>query len=480
MEGTMTTSETPSYDVLRQRAADFDQQHLFHYWDALDADQRALLLGDVARIDFATVRRLAEQGADPVAIPERERIAAPDVFPPEPDDARRSHYEQARERGRALIAQSKVAAMVVAGGQGTRLGFDQPKGMFPVGPVSNKTLFQLFAEHLRATQARYDCALPWYVMTSEATDAATRAYFAKENHFGLDPGEVTFFQQGVMPAVDADGRILLADRYRVALSPNGHGGSLAALADRGVLDDLARRGVTVLSYFQVDNPLVAPVDPLFIGLHDLEQSQMSSIAVPKADDLEKVGNFVTVDGKLQVIEYSDLPDELARAKNPDGSRMLNSGSVAIHLLCPDFVRTLTGGGGVEMPWHVARKKVPHLDLSSGQPVEPDQPNARKFEMFIFDAIPLAKNAIVLEQPRSACFSPVKNAEGVDSPATARRDMIRRALAWLAACGVAVPPERDGAPAATVEISPLRALDVEQLRGGLECAAIEPGATVYLE
>lgn len=468
--------------ALRARAARFGQEHLFQFWETLDADARQALLADVARVDFAAIQRLTGSTDPGTALPlDRSAITAPDVFPTDPDASLRPHYRQAVERGRALLAASKVAAMVVAGGQGTRLGYDAPKGTFPIGPVSGKTLFQLFAENIRATQQRYHCRLPWYVMTSAATDADTRAFFAAHDYFGLDRDEVTFFQQGVMPAVDADGRILLAEKHRLALSPNGHGGSLTALAECGVLDDLERRGVEVISYFQVDNPLVSPADPLFIGLHALENSQMSSIAVPKADDLEKVGNFAKVGGRLQVIEYSDLPEELARAKNPDGTRMLDSGSVAIHLVCPRFVRALTSGGELRLPWHIAHKKVPHIDLAGGRLVEPEKPNARKFEMFVFDAIPLARRAIVLQQHRRDCFSPVKNAEGVDSPATAQRDMVRRALAWLAACGIAVPAERGGQPAATVEISPLRALDPEQLAANPPAlTAVRPGDRLYIE
>lgn len=467
--------------AMRARAAEYGQEHLFTFWDGLDARGREALLADIARIDFTLVKRLAGQKVTEAAQLDNARIEAPDVLPPEPTGELVERYARARKHGCELLSASKVAVMVVAGGQGTRLGYDAPKGTFPIGPISHKTLFQLFAENILATQRRYGCRLPWYVMTSEATDADTRRYFAENGHFGLAPDEVTFFQQGVMPAVDDAGRILLAEPHRVALSPNGHGGSLTALAERGVLDDLDRRGVEVLSYFQVDNPLISPADPLFIGLHALENSQLSSIAVAKADDLEKVGNFAKVDGRLQVIEYSDLPESLARAKNPDGSRMLNAGSVAIHMIAPRFVRSLTCGGELELPWHIAHKKVAHVDLASGQRVEPAKPNARKFEMFIFDAIPLAERTLVLERRRLDCFSPVKNAEGVDSPATARRDLVRRALRWLGECGVRVPPERDGAPTATVEISPLRALDAEQLCANRPAVAeIKPGDRVHIE
>ncbi len=472
----------PSYDQLRHQAAEHGQQHLFRYWEQLDEPERQQLLADVAEIDFPCVARLVgERGREAKLDIAAEKIKPAPVYPAIPAGEMDVQYRQARERGEELLSASKVAAMLVAGGQGTRLGYDAPKGVFPISPVRNKTLFELFAESIRSIRKRYACRLPWYIMTSEATDADTRAYFEDNNYLGLEPDEVRFFRQGVMPAVDDAGKILLADTYRVALSPNGHGGSLMALRRSGVLEEMNGRGIEAISYFQVDNPLVKPADALFIGLHHSTGAQISSIAVPKADDLERVGNFVEIDGKVQVIEYSDLPESLARAKNPDGSRVLNAGSVAIHVLSPAFVDMLTGAGRVSLPWHRARKKVSHLDVQTGQKVEPEEPNATKFEMFIFDAIPLAERTIVLEQPRSEWFSPVKNAEGVDSPATARRDMIRRAAAWLEQCGVAVPRDGSGEPAAVIEISPLLAVDANQLCKSLrERPKISAGDRLYLE
>ncbi len=471
-----------SYEELRKLASDFNQEHVFQYWDGLNPNEKEQLLNDVSKINFARVNDLIS-GKGNISSPEIDltKIEAPPVYLPQPTAKQVNLYKEAIARGRQLLSENKVATMVVAGGQGTRLGFDAPKGTLPTSPIKNKTLFMLFAENIRAICNRYACRLPWYIMTSDATDEPTREYFEANDYLGLNPDDVHFFKQGVMPAVDDTGRILLSEKHRIALSPNGHGGSLTALKECDILDDLSKRGIEVLSYFQVDNPLVSPADPLFIGLHSLSESQMSSIAVPKADDLERVGNFVQIDGKIQIIEYSDLPDELAHAKNPDGSRMLNSGSIAIHLICPKFVGELTGDGKLELPWHIARKKVPYVDPQTGKSVDPEQPNARKFEMFIFDAIPLATKSIILEQPRLHCFSPVKNAEGIDSLETAQRDMILRSMEWLEKCGVKCPKTKDGLPAAKVEISPLKAIDAEQLKESLQTPpVIKPGDSVYID
>jgi UDP-N-acetylglucosamine/UDP-N-acetylgalactosamine diphosphorylase len=243
---------------------------------------------------------------------------------------------------------------------------------------------------------------------------------------------------------------------------------------------MQKRGIEHLSYFQVDNPLVHVIDPRFLGLHDITESEMSSKTIPKANALEKVGNFVIGDGVLQVIEYSDLPESLAVQTNSDGSLRFNAGSIAIHALRTSFVDRLNHSGRLSLPWHRAEKKVPYVD-DRGNVVNPDKPNAVKLEQFVFDAIPLAKNAIVYTTERAEEFSPVKNAEGVDSPATSRRDQIRRAARWLQEAGVSVPM-KDGEPDATLEISPLVATSAQQLRTRkpADLTQVKPGQSFVVE
>src|SRR5205085_8411930 len=224
-------------------------------------------------------------------------------------------------------------------------------------------------------------------------------------------------------------------------------------------------------------PLVHCIDPLFLGLHDRTGSEMSSKTVPKTGPLEKVGNFVIADGVLQVIEYSDLPEELARQTNPDGTLRFNAGSIAIHALRASFVERLNEGGQLKLPWHRAEKKVGYVD-DAGNAVKPEKPNAVKLEQFVFDAIPLAKNAIVMETDRAEEFSPVKNAEGVDSPATCRRDQIRRAARWLREVAVEVPTKA-GEPDATIEIDPLYATSDEQLKSRGLKLKVKNAAVIYV-
>ena len=466
----------------RKRLHNFGQEHLLQFWPELNEQQRAELIADLERMPLAEVTGLIETHVrHKPPMPLAVSIEPAPFFPAKPDMDRVGQYADAVKRGMSLIRQNKVAALTVAGGQGTRLGFDGPKGAYPISPVRNKPLFQLFAESLLAARRRYGAQTRWYIMTSPLNDAATKEFFAKHAHFGLPADDVVFFAQGQIPALSPDGKILLEEKHRVALSPDGHGGVLLALARSGALKDMATRGIEFLSYFQVDNPLVTVRDPLFLGLHEMTGSELSSKTIPKVDDFERVGNFVLADGKLLVIEYSDLPRELAMERGPGGVRLFDAGSIAIHVLSRGFIERLTKDPDhFALPWHRAEKKVSYVN-ERGERINPATPNAVKLETFIFDAIPLAEKPMVLQTVRAEEFSPVKNATGVDSAETSRRDMVRRAAAWLTSCGFDVPRRSDGQPDAIIEISPLLALDADHLREVLTAPPkIIRGQAVYLE
>jgi len=434
------------------------------FWDELADDKRAELLEDIERIDFKSISKLIETyvvGCKSFTLP--EDIQPAPFYPARPGMDLVGKYAEAVERGISLIRQNKVAAFTVAGGQGTRLEFAGPKGAFPISPVNNKPLFQLFAEFIIGTNRRYGADLTWYIMTSPQNDRDTREFFENNNYFGLLPERVRFFQQGVMPAFFPDGRILLDQKHRVSFSPDGHGGSLLALQRSGALAEMADWGIEYISYFQVDNPLVKAVDPLFVGLHEMTGAQMSSKTVPKADDLEKVGNFCVAGGKTMVIEYSDLPEELARSRDAKGNRRFDAASIAIHILSRSFVEQLTADEtDFALGWHRAAKIVPYID-QKGCRIEPQIPNGVKLETFVFDAIALADNPLILQTVRADEFSPVKNKKGVDSVETARRDMNRRAAAWLEAAGFDVPKTAAGEPDGLFEISPALVPEAPYLR-----------------
>jgi UDP-N-acetylglucosamine/UDP-N-acetylgalactosamine diphosphorylase len=468
------------YKRVRAELERYGQAHLLRFWPQLNQHDRRLLLDDLAQLDLARCAPLIDtlvRNRPPHEVP-RSIEPAP-AYPATPAPGARDEYERAREAGRRAIAAGQVAAFTVAGGQGTRLGFDGPKGAFPISPVRNAPLVQLFAESLLGVERRYGCRPRWYVMTSPGNHADTLALFERHGYFGLRDDNVRFFPQRQMPAFHRDGRIAMTERHRVLLSPDGHGGSLWALAASGALADMQSRGIEHVSYFQVDNPLVHPFDPLFIGLHALTGSEMSSKAVSKVDDVERVGNFCLADGRLTVIEYSDMPESLARARNSDGSRRFDAGNIAVHVLARAFVERLAAGGGAgQLPWHRADKQADVID-EQGPVARPTAPNVPKpaatnvakpaatdvvkLETFVFDAIPQARNPLVLFTSREEEFSPVKNREGTDSPATARHDLVRRAARWLEACGRRVPRRPDGEPQQAIEISPAFALDLCDLR-----------------
>jgi len=475
----MTSHDTDKrMNAIQFRLAACGQGHLLTFWPRLSAEERAGLLDDLAQLNLEAIPHLAKLARGEAA----GGHALGELTPPKVVK-RESAAASARQMGESLLREGRIAALMVAGGQGTRLGFAGPKGAFPISPVKDKTLFQLFAEAIAGAGKRYGRPVPWYIMTSPSNDAETREFFEANNRFGLASDQIVFFQQGVMPAFDRDGRILLDQPHRVALSPDGHGGSLLAMARAGVLADMQRRGVNHISYFQVDNPLVHCIDPLFLGLHAEAEAEMSGKTLPKADDLERVGNFVMADGKLTVVEYSDFPESLARARNADGSRRFDAANIAVHALSRAFVERLTADASrFALPWHRAEKKVPFVELETGRRVEPATPNAVKLEAFVFDALPLASRTLLMETSRAEEFSPVKNAEGVDSVATARRDLSRRAARWLMQAGVSIPRDASGEPAGVYEISPLAATEAEHLKAaaGRVVGAAEKSAKVYIE
>jgi len=434
------------------------QGHVFAFIEGLGAEARARLLAQAAEVDLGEVARLCATLGAGGAGPALDLAGlAPAPFQPLPEEGGdAAAWSRARSAGEEALRAGRVAAFTVAGGQGTRLGFPGPKGTFPVTPVLHKPLFQVFAEKIRAAGLRFGRPLHWFIMTSHQNHGATEAFFEEHGWFGLDRRRVHFFRQGRMPAVDDRGRILLEAPDAIALSPDGHGGSLRALERSGSLDLMAAEGIDTLSYFQVDNPLVRCVDPAFLGWHLLSGSEMSSKMVPKLYPEEKLGHFCVRGGKLLVIEYSDLPIELQRETDAQGRLRFLAGSIAIHILDREFVRR-TAAGDARLPWHLARKKIPTLD-ASGRPVKPDKPNGVKFEMFVFDALPLARTPMVIETRRADDFSPVKNAEGVDSPRTCREDQLRQAARWLAAAGMPLTTDSTGLPGLVLEISPLFGCD----------------------
>lgn len=434
----------------------YKQQHLVQFWDELSDQERSQLRSQIDSIDFKALTELANKKGQQVDVVElAKRAVPPKAIRLNCDEAQ---MKAARSRGEQALRDGRIGMVLVAGGQGTRLGFDLPKGMFPIGPLSNRTLFQMHVDSLRGAMKKYQCEIPLFIMTSPATDQDTRDYFAQNDNLGLPAHLLLIFQQGVMPAVDAmSGKVLLESKSQIAVSPDGHGGIVEAMKKNGILDDCQGKGIEHLFYAQVDNPLVTACDPLLIGHHLESGSEMTTQVVKKRFAKEKVGNVVAVDGKTQIIEYSDLPDEAAERRNRDGSLSLWAGNIAVHVISCAFLKSCSEDS-TSLPFHIAHKTVPYVN-ESGDRVKPTQPNAFKFEKFVFDLLPKASVALVVEGDAAEVFAPVKNADGAatDTPAFCRTSISQRFKRWLAAANV----ESD--ESAIVEIHPLWAFDVEDVK-----------------
>jgi UDP-N-acetylglucosamine/UDP-N-acetylgalactosamine diphosphorylase len=462
--------------ILVDRLKKHGQSQLLRWWGQLNEEEQGLLASEIRSIDFERLDRLI---ADLVvtensAVPPVDRVQPIDVVRLPQTDGERVVRRRAGGMGADALAAGEVGVILVAGGSGTRLGYEGPKGTFPIGPVSSASLFQIHAEKVAALVARYGRPIPLYIMTSPENHEATIAFFESHGRFGLE--HVRFFTQGQMPAVDrATSKVLLASPGRVALAPDGHGGTLAALAAPGpggtpsCLDEMRDRGVRTLFYFQVDNPLVRIAEPSFIGLHRESDAEVSFKVVERTSPEEKLGVVVTVDGRPQVIEYSDLPAELAGRRLPEGPLELWAGSIAVHILERSFIERLVGDH--RLPFHRALKKVTFVD-DRGQTVKPAEPNAVKFEQFIFDVLPLAERWAMVETDRAGEFEPLKNAVGPDSPATVHQRMSDQFGNWLEQAGAVIPRRPDGSVPFGIEISPLFALDAAELK-----SRIEPGLVI---
>ncbi len=458
---------------IREKLQKYDQAHLLAHWHGLDEEERQLLLAEIAVLDLDVVQALFQERDKVYEVPSEERITPAPVLPES------AGTPATRSRGENMLASGKVAVLVVAGGQGSRLGFEHPKGMFPIGPVTQRTLFQIHVEKVRALQKRYGGSIPFLVMTSPATDEETKQFFRDHHYFGLPERDVHFFRQGTMPAVDlSTGQLLMDAPHQLFASPDGHGGMLAALAGSGLLRRLLDRGIEALYYFQVDNPLVKIAEPTFLGLHAENAAEISLKIVPKEDPLDKLGNLVLIDGRCSIIEYSDLPETLGAKRTPEGKLWIWAGSPAIHIFDMAFLERMTSQG-VRIPFHIARKKVPYLN-KEGHMVQPDCENALKFERFIFDLLPLADRCLLVETSRREEFMPLKNGSGPDSPETVRQALSNLNASWLEKAGVHLPRKEKGDVAIPVEISPLFALDADELKRRLPAGWGLQGSQVLLE
>ncbi|MHC4959547.1 MAG: UTP--glucose-1-phosphate uridylyltransferase [Planctomycetota bacterium] len=429
--------------AIRARLEQSGQEYLAEHLDTLEGSSRDRLLRRLDALDFDMVDQLrAGRG---LAV---ERHGIPEPVP-YVRASERGENTEAAEAGRAALAEGKVAFALLAGGQASRLRADGPKGAFPIGPRTSRSLFQVLVEHIVRAGRDYGALPRLAVTSSSSTDVAIRAFFEKHGCFGMDRDRLNFACQASLPALDADGKLLLASPDRVFTSPDGHGGALLGLRSAGILDYWAAAGIEVICTFQIDNPLLEVVDADFLGRLATAGVPLASKIVLKTDPAEKVGVIAAVDGKPAIVEYSEIPPELAQQRDDDGQLRFRLGSIAVHAFSLDFLK---GALDDPLPLHVANKEIPCVNGEGAVVRRP----GRKFERFAFDLFPRASGICVVETTRDREYAPVKNAEGVDSPATSRAALDREYRRWYFEAG-RTPPDDE-----FVELSPLEALGPEDL------------------
>jgi len=371
-------------------------------WDLYDRQRKAM-------------RRMQEQALPP--------LQPPNLLAASRNDGSAAQ-QSAREIGESALQAGSVAILTVAGGQASRLGFEGPKGAFPLGALSGASLFQILAGQIRRLREVYRCKLAWVIQTGPGNHAETKSFFEKRNHFGLGASTIRFVCQGTLPALTPKGQLLLAAPDRLFRNPDGHGGVYRALKNSGSIGSLRAAGVSTLFYCQIDNPLAWIGDPVFLGYHLQQGARMSAKVVEKTEPAEKVG-LVVADGERNTcVEYSDLTDEIQAERAADGGLKFRAGNIAIHIFELDFMEEMAEAN---LPLHLARKEIRCL---SADGVTSELREGVKFETFVFDALPLARKSVIQLALREEEFAPVKNRSGVDSIQTSKQALSARSKSWI--------------------------------------------------
>ena len=396
-------------DILKK----YGQEHLLNNFESLSEEKKERLLEQILYIDFNQISDLYNETKKSISFA-NDKIQPIDFV----DKSALSDDElnKYNSLGENEIKQGKYAVVTMAGGQGTRLGHSGPKGTFMLGLEKDKSIFEILIDTLKESNEKYGVVIPWYIMTSRENNEQTTNFFKENNYFGYDKDSIIFFKQGELPMCSEEGKLLIDENGLIKEAADGHGGIFGSMKRNGIIDDMKQKGIEWAFIGPVDNVLVKMVDPTLLGVALDKNVLAAGKSVVKANSKEKVGVFCKRNGKPSVVEYTEITDDLAEATDENGNLVFAES----HINCNLFnIKAIEDVSAKKLPYHSAHKKAKYIN-ENGELVVPEKPNAYKFESFIFDAFDMLKDMAILRVKREEEFAPVKNAEGNDSPETARK------------------------------------------------------------
>ena len=389
----------------------YGQEQLLDRYNYLDDAKKEKIIHQIKHIDFDQIMDLYKNKDKKV---DEKEANITNIEYTDKAKLSKEEYKKYYDLGKKVIEDGKYAVVTMAGGQGTRLGYVAPKGTFKIGGGIDKSLFEALSDTIKEARAEYNTSIPWYIMTSRENNNATEKFFEKNDFFGLPYEDVKFFKQGELPMVNTNGKLMLDETGIIKLAADGHGGVFEALHKNGYLEDMKKRGIEWVFISGVDNVLAGLVDPIAVGLSIENGTLATGKSVVKRGPTEKVGVFCKKNDRPYVIEYTEITDEMANAKNEDGELLYGESHILTNLF---NIKALENISKNKLPYHSAFKKAKYMN-SNGEVIKPETPNAYKFEAFIFEGFNVSKNLLVLSVNRKDEFAPIKNREGVDSVETA--------------------------------------------------------------
>ena len=392
---------------------EYNQEHILNNYNNLSDEKKEKLLDQILTIDFNQIAELFEQTKKQVSFA-NDKIEPIDFVDKSALSA--EELKKYNDLGENAIKQGKYAVVTMAGGQGTRLGHNGPKGTFMLGLENDKSIFEILIDTLKESNNKYGVIIPWYIMTSRENNEQTENFFKENNYFGYDKNAITFFKQGELPMCSEEGKLLIDENGLIKEAADGHGGIFESMSRNGIIDDMIQKGIEWAFIGPVDNVLVKMVDPTLLGVALDRNVLAAGKSVVKANSKEKVGVFCKRNGKPGVVEYTEITDDLAEATDENGNLIFAESHINCNLFNVNAIKEVSSK---KLPYHSAHKKAKYIN-ENGELVVPEKPNAYKFESFIFDAFDMLDDMAILRVKREEEFAPVKNAEGNDSPETARK------------------------------------------------------------